>query len=223
MKNTPPSFQYVVMQRAIVEAQEKERKHIGEELHDNVSLLLVTARLLINFAKDEPVPERGHLQKAASMLTDAIESIRSFSHTLIPLALHDLGLASSIRSLINNTKAGSLPHFHFLHEFHEHKLSEFVKLTIYRVVQEAVNNIIKHAEAKEVLIELAELDEHIHLKIEDNGKGFCASAVANGVGLSNIQSRIQLVNGQHQLFSAPGKGTRLLAKIPLSAEAGLIY
>jgi signal transduction histidine kinase len=141
--------------------------------------------------------------------------IRKLSASLLPPGLDEIGLMESLKDLLKNFRELNAAEVHTeWTKFPEKKLSEKLKLTLYRIIQEHLNNISKHAMAKRVNIRLVKEDDTIQLMITDDGVGFDTAAKKKGVGLRNMISRAELNNGIIQIDSAPGRGCILTAKFP---------
>lgn len=194
---------------AVLAAQEKERTAIGEELHDNINQIITSARLYIDMARKKPTNDL-YLDKAMEYTMMAIEENRKLSKTLILPQLKGEGLVHSFATLKNELMQTSALKIKFhIRDFDENFFSDAEKVSLYRIVQEQLNNILKHAKAKSVLIRLYKENDKIVLLIKDNGKGFYVSDRRNGVGLTNISSRAEVLNGRVEIDSAPGKGCAL--------------
>ena len=137
------------------------------------------------------------------------------SRALVPSTLKDLGLTESINELVESMLRTQLMEIQFDNAgFDEDQMPENQKLTLFRIVQEQLNNIIKHAEAKQVWIELNNKDEIVVLQIRDDGNGFDLKKVRKGVGFVNIRNRAELFGGEAEIFSEPGKGCLLKVSFP---------
>ncbi|MDB5203174.1 MAG: hypothetical protein JWQ27_2583 [Ferruginibacter sp.] len=202
---------------AIVTAQEKERTEIGKELHDNVNQLLSASRLYIEAAKNDQDNGTGLLTQASGYIMNAIEEIRFLSKALNTPLINELGLCEAIENLaeelmvVNTTKI-----IVETNDFQEKELDENFKLTLFRIIQEQISNIMKHAHASEARILLQRTAEQIILIITDNGIGFDTQARRKGIGLSNINSRAGLYKGQLIISSEEGKGTSLHIEFPMT-------
>ncbi len=201
---------------AIISAQETEREEIGRELHDNVNQILSASRLYLNAANNASSPQKNELlDKVSAYILDAIEEIRKLSKSLVSPLQRLPTLETAISSL-----AGDLMLVHSfsitldIGGFKHVDLNDKLKLNIFRIIQEQLNNIIKHANASNIHIALASLDDGIRIEIADDGQGFDTSLQRNGIGLSNIQSRTELYKGTMRIVSAPGEGCRLLIEFP---------
>ncbi len=209
---------------AVLSAQEKERKHIGEELHDNINQILATSRMFISTALRSPEPGHDLISQSNDYIMLAMDEIRKLSRALITPAFVECCLKQSIDALVRNILVGkSMEISTNLNTFDETKLGNDVKLTIYRVIQEQVTNILKHADASSIKINIKVNNNKVTLCIEDNGQGFDPLARREGVGITNINSRAELYNGKVKIDSAPGEGCRLkvtlFTKVVLSQQA----
>ena len=208
--------------QAVIQAQEKVRSEIGKELHDNINQILSTVKLYIEAAMDDEEMREELLSKSAIYLTTAIQEIRVFSKDLGPPSLKDIGLRQSIEELIENihmTKSLDIK-FH-ADSVQEELLPDNFKLTIYRIIQEQLNNILKYAAATAVEIVLHRSNKNLYLLIADNGRGFDPSTRRRGVGITHIISRAEVFNGKVEIDSAPSKGCRL--SIVFNMEEQFVY
>lgn len=203
--------------QAAISAQEKERAEIGKELHDNVSQLLTTTKLYLEMLRqklDDPVDL---IDRGTKHINSVISEIRNLSRSLVPTSITDLGLIPSINDLIESIEAlGSIDIHFYADPDVEHKMEESLKLTFYRILQEQLNNIVKHACASEVSINLFEENNLISLIVEDNGKGFDINTIKKGMGIENIKNRAALQNGTVDIISYPRKGCKIKIQIPLN-------
>ena len=205
--------------QAVVNAQEKERAEIGKELHDNVNQILSTARLYLELAKSDEKERINLINRSYDNIYDAINEIRSISRSLVPPSVGDLGLIESIEDLVENIRATKKLYIEFCYGGDiESLLGQKQKLMLFRIIQEQVNNVLKHANASNIIIELM-IDGHmINLAVSDDGKGFDFEEVRynKGVGLQNIASRTELFNGKINIVTAPNKGCKLNIHVPIS-------
>jgi PAS domain S-box-containing protein len=194
----------------VLGAQERERFELGQELHDNINQILATSKLYLDVAIEEREPRMELLTKSRNNIGMAIEEIRRLSKELITPSLNDLGLIQSIKELIRSIQMVKKMKIRLsINGVEENGLLPEQKINVYRIIQEQLNNILKHAQASSVAIDLYKHREQIRLRVEDDGKGFDPRARRNGVGISNIISRAELYNGKVEIDSAPGKGCRL--------------
>jgi signal transduction histidine kinase len=206
-----------LLTQATIDGQEKERKEIGKELHDNINQILSTTKLYLDLAENTATgPTAEMIGMGSKNIMEAINEIRKLSRSLVPPTLGDLGLIESIKDLcenFNNTKTFEVNFEH--RNIREKQLADNQKLMIFRIIQEQTNNIVKHAKAKNVIISLRSAKGLINLEITDNGKGFNLKKTKKGVGLTNIINRAELFNGQVEIVTAPGKGCTIKISIPL--------
>jgi PAS domain S-box-containing protein len=202
----------------ITKAQEEERKSISRELHDDLSQILGSlSRRLDNllrkehqFGKDEEVS----LQEIRDLLNQGLQSMNSFIQNLRPSLLDDLGLIPALRSLTNNIRNADL-NVTFSVVGEERRLKGEIELSVFRIVQEALSNIRKHARASEASVVAELTSDGIRLTVKDNGQGFNASEALddlphNGkLGLLGMQERVLLLGGNMEIMSKPGEGTTL--------------
>ena len=195
----------------VLGAQERERYELGQELHDNINQILATSKLYLDVAIEEKEPRLELLAKSRKNISVAIEEIRKLSKDLITPSLNDLGLTQSIKELIRSIQSvGKMKIRLNISGLDEAELLPEQKINIYRIIQEQLNNILKHAQAGEVVIELNKVKEQVRLRLADDGKGFDPRMRRKGVGISNIISRAELYNGKVEIESAPGKGCQLV-------------
>jgi PAS domain S-box-containing protein len=195
---------------AVLVAQEKERKNIGSELHDNVNQLLGASLLYISSIKRESAAPHPYLDEIDTLVNNAVTEIRKLSHALIAPSLNETELTEALDKIIDTAgKTGTLNIEKDLGSFDENNLPEKLKLNIYRIVQEQFNNILKYAKANTIQLKLVQEGEKLILKIKDDGVGFDTSVKSIGVGLTNMQTRASLHNGKMKIVSSPGKGCEL--------------
>lgn len=199
---------------ASIRMQEKEREVIGRELHDNVNQILSTARLFIELAGGK-THDQFHLQKSKEHIQIAIQEIRKLSKELVPPSMNDLGLKHAITELSETISLLQNVEGTVNLEFEECQLNDIIKLTVYRILQEQVTNIIKYSNASKVRLSVTQEDNYLVVVVADNGVGFQVHERKNGIGLKNINSRVQAVDGIVNITTEPGKGCELVVRIPL--------
>jgi PAS domain S-box-containing protein len=204
--------------QAVVDAQEKERAEIGYELHDNVNQILSTAKVFLDLARNDEIERLNLIERSASNITNAVNEIRRISQSLVPASLNDLGLILSIEDLVDSIQISKAIKVEFYHSGDiENSISEKGKIMLFRIIQEQATNVLKHAAATNLVIELIVDCRAISLSITDNGKGFDFEKVKTkkGVGLHNIANRTELFNGRMNIVTSPGNGCKLNIIIPL--------
>jgi PAS domain S-box-containing protein len=203
--------------QATVETQEQERREIGKELHDNINQVLTTTKLYLELAASHPELKDGMIQKSSVNIIKVINEIRQLSRSLIEPSLGDLGLEEAIGDLVENLNLTRRINISFAeHSFPFQALGKNESLTLFRIIQEALNNTIKHASATNAGIELRLNGTEGLLCIKDNGKGFQPQFAKKGSGLKNIQNRVYLINGKADIISAPGNGTQISVRFPIN-------
>ncbi|HEY0434658.1 MAG TPA: ATP-binding protein [Chitinophagaceae bacterium] len=205
--------------RAAVDAQERERKEIGKELHDNINQILTTALLHLELAASANADEsRQLIRNSAKFVSTSIDEIRKLSKSLTPVSLGDLGLLESVRDLCESLRATHVFDIRFHHhKLHEQNLAEDIRLTIFRIIQEQIKNIVLHSAATAVSIRLETRAGQVKLVISDNGRGFDTTTVKRGLGLNNIIHRAEIFNGHVDICSRPGQGCNLTVTLPLQS------
>lgn len=202
--------------QAMIHAEEKEKNKLGLELHDNVNQILSVVRMYLTILNSENKMEEITLPKTIGLLNTAIDEIRHLSHSLAVSYKFEAGLVEALEDMMEKIRLTR--DFSICLCTSEH-LDDYTnndqKLAIYRIVQEQVNNIIKYAKATEVKIEITTTQEEICLVIHDNGQGFNPAKAGKGLGLNNITTRAEALEGKVCLRSAPGKGCHLTVTLPL--------
>lgn len=209
-----------IRSKAIIEAEEKERIRIAKDLHDGVGQLLSAAKMNLSSVQDKiklsNIDEQTTFKNALDLIDESVKEVRTVSHNMMPNTLLKMGLASAIREFV--TKIQSTPNLKVNLEIVglSERLEQEKESILYRVIQEIVSNIIKHSKASELSMQLIKHDKELTIMIEDNGVGFDTSKIASfdGIGLKNIQSRVEFINGLVHFDSEPGKGTRVIIDIP---------
>lgn len=202
---------------AVLTAQENERTAIGKELHDNLNQILGAAKLYIELAKTDEENREMCLEKSSGYIVKVIEEIRKISKTLATPGIHMLGLFESIKVLLDDLLLIHPVKIEFYeHGIQEKDLNEKMKFDIFRIVQEQMNNILKHAKATRASIYLTRKESEIILVISDNGEGVDISKDTKGVGIINIKSRAELYHGTVSILSKPGEGYELKVVLPLN-------
>ena len=192
---------------AIIKVQEVERKQLGQELHDNINQILATTKLYLDIAKDNPEMQRDLIMKSACNVNDVIAEIRKLSKSLSPPSLKDIGLISSIDDLLNGILQSGKMEVSFFHDhFFEDRVGSEKQLIIYRIIQEQLSNIMRHSQAKNIVVELNNNDKLLNLTIQDDGIGFDPQKPSTGIGFKNIRNRVELYNGTMYIDTAPGEG-----------------
>jgi len=207
---------------AVLIAQEKERANIGKELHDNLNQILGAAKLYIELAKTDEEERDMLLQKSAGYIVTVIEEIRNISKSLAVPRLNVMGLVESIKIVVEDVMRINAIHIQFWEKgIQQAELTEALQLDIFRIVQEQLNNILKHAKASQAEVHLVKTNDTVQLVISDNGEGCDVATNNKGVGIMNIMSRAELYQGTVSILSQPGEGYVLKVGFPIKATRQL--
>ncbi len=199
----------------VIRAQEKERTAIGHELHDNVNQILSTVKLFVEMLTPVNREEREIKGKSIDYVMMAIDAIRKLSKELVTPQLIGKGLVDSIQTLVDDIHLSNTIKIRFTHDNENDLLSSGKKVTLFRIVQEQLKNILTHSRARQVDIFLYCKDKNSQLIIKDDGTGFDPTQTHRGIGLSNIYERARFYNGVADVQTAPGKGCSLVVSIPV--------
>lgn len=200
----------------VIRVQEKERTRIGHELHDNVNQILSTVKLFFDGINPTGHDQKQLKQKSIEYLLLAIEEIRKLSKELVTPQLKKETLADTILAVITDIQITGAIKISFNHHINEDLLSPGKKVTLFRIVQEQLKNILKHSQATTTDICIRTDKDTIKLEITDNGKGFDPQQTRQGIGLANIHERTQFYNGTANIQASAGKGCTLSVSIPLN-------
>lgn len=212
--------QQVISLQSMITGQESERNRIAKDLHDGLGGLFSTVKMYFStLAHEQPALSENLLfQKSMELTHNASEELRRIAHNLMPEVLLKLGLINAIQDLCNQINTGRLLNISLQAYGMEARLNSHTEIMLYRIVQELLNNIIKHAQATEVIIQFNRHEERLSITIEDNGRGFNASEDKAGAGLSTIQSRVNYLNGEINIDSTQGVGTTVMMEFVLEVE-----
>lgn len=203
---------------AVIQAQESERSLIGLELHDNVNQVLTTVKLINEMVLEGVGDPKVLLPRAAQYLQNCINEIRSLSKRLSAPTLGKISLEESVKDLIDSINLTSKVKITSeVYGLHNQLLKKDLHIGIYRILQEQLNNVLKHAKASEVLVQLECKNDKLHLTVRDNGKGFVVQDNKCGIGLMNMQTRAEHLNGTFKLQSNPGHGCKVEVVVPCAS------
>ncbi|HAV78528.1 MAG TPA: hypothetical protein DCX53_14360 [Anaerolineae bacterium] len=212
------------MAERLIAAQEQERQRISRELHDDLGQALTTNLIALRDLQNDPsLPKGDMFDRLQSLYEQSLEvfiKVRTLAHNLRPALLDALGLKTAMQTHCNEfTHRTKLP-INLEMDSTLPVLPDIYEVTLYRVLQEALTNIIKHADATQVWVDLTIEDKTINLTIQDNGHGFDpAKTQSNGIGLTGLRERVTLAGGKFNISSSPVRGTVLLAQFPLPESA----
>lgn len=209
----------IALLKALMTGEEKERTRIARELHDGLGGILAASQMQLSNIAEATIAQTPEIQKAGSLVSRAAEEARRIAHNLLPETLMRAGLDSALREYCLSINESKLVDIEYESLGIEQRMAASTELAIYRVVQELVNNIIKHAKATQAFIQLHRHHNTLSITIEDNGAGFDDSAPKKeGIGLANIKSRINYLNGSINIKSDRQKGTSVYIEIMLQKE-----
>ena len=215
--------------RQLILSQENERKRVAAELHDGLGqdLLLVKNRLALAAARQADAAElTRQLDAATAATTRAIGEVRAISHALRPAALEQVGLTKAIEWMVEQLGEGSATKFSTELDNIDGLLAPEMEMNLFRIIQEGLNNITRHAGAAQVILEVKREAAGLRVSLFDDGRGFEAEKLRNdtearrGLGLASMEERVKYLGGSLDLQSAPGRGTRVTVRVPLPHDEG---
>lgn len=211
----------------IIKAQEAERSRIAQELHDGINQLIASVKMRLRKVEgslpDLKPAAREILSRCDRLLVKVLEENRRIAHNLRPTDLDNLGLAAACTSFCNDIQTRTNLQFQCRITSPRRRLPPVVELHLFRIVQEAINNIEKHAKAKTVKLQLRFVGNFVVLKIQDDGQGFEAKAInlrkrsRHGLGLTNMRERALSLGGTYEIESTPDHGTCIIVRVPVTA------
>jgi signal transduction histidine kinase len=194
----------------LLRGQEEERNRFAQDLHDGLGGMLSGVKLQLGAMKGNLIlseDQARSFNSALGKLDESITEMRRVAHNMMPEALLKFGLNQALTDYCEGMQESTGIAFNY--EFHglTERLDSSVEIIVYRIVQELVNNAVKHAQASEIFVQVMNIERHLTITIEDNGKGFDPTNVKGGSGLKNIQSRVEYLKGKLDLRQRPGGGT----------------
>lgn len=208
---------------SIIRAQEEERKRVAREIHDGpaqiMANIVMRAEFCLKLMEMNPSKVKEELIALQDLVRRSLQDVRKIIFDLRPMVLDDLGLVPAIRRYLEDFKDeyGIAAEFVFFGQ--QRRLNSSIEVALFRIIQESMNNVRKHACAKQVLVKMEILPERVNTLIQDDGKGFDAAAVVvghkgEGYGLVGIRERIQLLQGSVEIVSKPNRGCRISLSVP---------
>ncbi len=204
---------------AVITAEENERQEIGRELHDNIQQILVGSQMFLSMIKENDISASGYsyLKQGTKTIMSAIEEIRNLSHSMIAPFMEETTMKKAIEKMILSIESTSGIKINMESTgLDEEKLSEKLKLTAYRIIQEQFSNVLKYSKASLVSLKIFQDHEKLSLIMQDNGVGVDPSKKTSGIGLMNIKTRASLFNGETIIRSSPGQGFELSVEMKLA-------
>jgi PAS domain S-box-containing protein len=204
---------------AVHEAQELERLRISRDLHDGLGQLLTGISYSVQKIGEGNTIDRDFADRLQTQVNTAIQETKNLAQDLAPIVLKDFGLPAAIESLVQRTNQLQKTRFIFNSYSFSERIDAKLEKALFRICQEAVNNIIKHSSAKEASIELYRVEDMIVLVMEDDGMGFDTDKLvqkesSKGLGLISMQERVVSFSGDFAISSKPGRGTEIVIEIP---------
>ncbi|NRB58498.1 MAG: sensor histidine kinase [Winogradskyella sp.] len=201
---------------AMIEGQEKERQRIANDLHDDLGGLMATVKLHFNALKDKSTPEL--FDKTNSLIDEAYQKVRTVAHAKSSGVIAKQGLLKAVQHMADKISVANKIQIDVLDHGLDQRLENSLELTLFRVIQELVTNVLKHANASEVTIHLTNHEDSINIMVEDNGKGFNPSQITKsntGMGINSIDKRIEHLDGKLTIESEINQGTTVIVDIPI--------
>ncbi|TSD62991.1 sensor histidine kinase [Inquilinus sp. KBS0705] len=214
-------LQQEIVTKRIIAAEENERRRIAADLQDGVGQLLSTTRMNLDTLMERIKTNQpdNHLLAVNTMaiVDEGCNEVRAIAHQMMPGVLLKAGLVAALRDFLNKLESQKLK-IVFETSGWDERINNNTEIVLYRVIQETVNNVIKHAGASQLDVQLIMEDDEISVTIEDNGKGFdhYAEKKFEGIGLKNMITRVEYLKGTVDISSSPGKGTLVAILIPLN-------
>jgi signal transduction histidine kinase len=208
----------------LLEAQEAERRRIARDLHDDVNqslaLLAVEMDLLGQRSPASTLEVTRQLRELSARVKELSSSVHDLSHQLHPSKLEQLGLVAAVRGLCNELTQHHGLDVKFTHDDLPESIPEATALCLYRILQEALRNVVRHSGADHAVVELSGTSDEIHLRVSDGGGGFDPASVRRngGLGLVSMRERLHLVGGEITIDSRPSGGTRIDVRVPAPAR-----
>jgi len=201
---------------AVLKGEEQERTRLAKDLHDGLGGMLSGIKHSLNTMKGNLImtPDNAQaFERSMDMLDSSIKEMRRVAHNMMPEALVKFGLDTALKDFCNDiNQSGALKINYQSIGLEGVELDQIVSITIYRIIQELINNSIKHAAATSAIVQLTKNDDQLSVTVEDNGKGFDTAILtaAKGIGWSNVQNRVEFLKGKLDVNSSPGNGTSIL-------------
>lgn len=217
----------------IIKAQEDERQRVAREIHDGpaqlMSNVVMKAEICERLIDSDVEKAKEELRNLKKTVRESFQDVRRIIYDLRPMSLDDLGLVPTLQRLIMNYQEETDKVVSFRSKGNFDDIKPLISLTVFRIVQEAINNIEKHSSAKNVVVNIEALERELKLYIFDDGKGFDVKIlkirnddISSGFGLLSMKERVELLDGEFQISSEPGKGTRINITIPFFEEEGKV-
>lgn len=215
------------MALSIIKAQEEERKRVAREIHDgpaqSMANIVMRAEFCLKLLDLDPEKVRDELVALQNLVRLSLTDVRKIIFDLRPMVLDDLGLAPAIKRYITDYKDQHGLQIEFLFFGQERRLDSTIEVALFRIIQESISNIKKHAQAKSAVVKMESLRDKVSIHIKDDGKGFdlekvTADKCREGYGLIGMKERVQLLEGEMAITTAPGQGTSINISVPVDGS-----
>lgn len=218
MQNLETEYQKQLLE-ATIDSQENERNRVGSELHDSVGAMLSTIRLNLKMASSDHTKLTEAASDITQYLDETIETVRSISRDLYPAGLKTFGLSGVVRELLERINKLNQLKVEFIEKNNAIRLSQKQELMIYRIIQELVNNALKHSRAHEIKIEFDWQNDELLINVSDDGIGFTSDQLdptKRGIGLYNIANRAAVINAKVEFRNLENSGANIILTVPYS-------
>ncbi len=207
--------------KIMVATQEQERRRISRDLHDDVGIKLSALKLYLSSLHDKSSETKNEAiasltQNSERLIGDVMNDVRHLLHNLSPMVLDEFGFIEAVHGIADKINEAGQIHIQLIAFGMERRLPRDYELALYRITQELINNILKHAHAKQVTLQIGQRDNTLIIMMEDNGIGFNTQNQTEGYGLHNLAARTKLMKGVMKIDSQEGKGTSVYIEIPLN-------
>ncbi|HLP96504.1 MAG TPA: sensor histidine kinase [Saprospiraceae bacterium] len=208
--------------QSMLAGQESERQRVAQDLHDSVGGLLAAVKMQMETmnAKEPALSRDEDWLKIRKLLDETVSETRHIARNMQPSALLEFGLVTALRDLTTRVHGKGMPQLTFQHFGDFSDLDRDLALNCYRIIQELVQNSLKHAQAKEILVQITRTEDEIALHVEDDGKGFDPKTTQKGMGTDNLARRAQFLKAELSVQSAIGQGTSTVVTVPLGKTQG---
>jgi signal transduction histidine kinase len=203
--------------KSLINGQETERQRLSRELHDSLGQLLIGLKLKYESCLLDHSAPNSKIENLGVLFDQTIEETRRISNNLMPAALSEFGLRTAVRNICNEISEVSDIDVQLITEGTGRDINIELKIYLFRIIQEALTNIVKHSQAKQAVVEMHFEEQHVFVEISDNGKGFEYKKIKEGIsnGLNNIKDRVSLLSGELKINSVLSEGTSINIKLPL--------
>ena len=206
--------QQIIRMDAVIQGEEKERRRLAQDLHDGIGGMLAAAKLKVAAV----ATQQAEMGEASTLLDDTYEEVRRIAHNMMPKVLVEMGLVPAVQQYAQQLSDSSSLTISVEVLQSMPGLTSHQELSLFRIIQELLNNIVKHAEAHEASVQFSFFEDEISIMVEDDGEGFDPVQAKGGMGMKNLEDRIAILGGEWEIDSRVGKGTNISIHIPVIRE-----